>query len=173
MIASRKTTPGIVTLARATVEQAPVLANLLELYAHDFSEFNALEIDASGRFGYAHLPSYWKEPGRHPFLIKVNDNLAGFVFIRQGSQVTGDENMWDVAEFFILRRYRRSGVGMLAAHDIWSRFRGRWEVRVMEQNSPALEFWRRAVNRFTGEAARPFYFEDNGTLWHVFRFESH
>jgi predicted acetyltransferase len=172
MIASRKTSPGIVTIARAAVEQAPVLANLLELYAHDFSEFDALEIDASGRFGYEHLPLYWTEPGRHPFLVNVNDNLAGFVFIRQGSQVTGDASVWDVAEFFILRRYRRSGVGMMAAHDVWSRFRGRWEVRVMERNRPALEFWRRAVSSFTGEAARPVPFEKNGTLWHVFRFES-
>jgi predicted acetyltransferase len=172
MIASRKTPQGIVTIARATAEQAPLLANLLELYAHDFSEFDALEINASGRFGYEHLPLYWKEPGRHPFLVKINDNLAGFVFIRQGSQVTNDEEVWDVAEFFILRRYRRSGVGVMAAHDVWSRFRGRWEVRVMEQNRPALDFWRRAVSRFTGEAAHPFPFEKDGKLWHVFRFES-
>ena len=39
----------------ATAEQQTTLANLLELYAHDFSEFHHLEIGASGRFGYPSL----------------------------------------------------------------------------------------------------------------------
>ena len=36
----------------AAAEQEPAVANLLELYAHDFSEFHHLEIEATGRFGY-------------------------------------------------------------------------------------------------------------------------
>ncbi len=35
----------------ATADQAPILANLLELYAHDFSEFHDLDIGEDGRFG--------------------------------------------------------------------------------------------------------------------------
>ncbi|HSE21540.1 MAG TPA: hypothetical protein VLB68_07760 [Pyrinomonadaceae bacterium] len=35
----------------ATSEQRPILANLFELYAHDFSEFYDLELGADGRFG--------------------------------------------------------------------------------------------------------------------------
>jgi hypothetical protein len=54
----------------ATVDQAAILANLLELYAHDFSEFYNLEIGEDGRFGYPCLPLYWSEPERRPFLIK-------------------------------------------------------------------------------------------------------
>ena len=42
----------------ATSEQRPILANLLELYAHDFSEFYDLELGADGRFGYKHLTEY-------------------------------------------------------------------------------------------------------------------
>jgi hypothetical protein len=33
----------------AAPEQAPILANLLELYAHDFSEFHDVVIGADGR----------------------------------------------------------------------------------------------------------------------------
>ena len=47
----------------ATSEQEPILANLLELYAHDFSEFYDLTLRADGRFGYDQLPLYWREPG--------------------------------------------------------------------------------------------------------------
>ena len=34
---------------------------MLELYAHDFSEFIDLKLGADGRFGYKHLYLYWKE----------------------------------------------------------------------------------------------------------------
>jgi hypothetical protein len=40
----------------AAREQAPVIANLLELYAHDFSEFHPIELGADGKFGYRELP---------------------------------------------------------------------------------------------------------------------
>src|SRR5215813_6690596 len=82
-------------------EQKPVLANLLELYVYDFSEFMDLKLGADGRFGYKHLSRYWQEPGRHPFLIRVNGDLAGFALVQSGSQISGDTNVWDVAEFFI------------------------------------------------------------------------
>jgi len=32
-------------------EEQPIVANLLELYAHDFSEFHPVEIGADGKFG--------------------------------------------------------------------------------------------------------------------------
>ena len=48
--------------------QELVLANLLELYAHDFSEFHDLELGMDGRFGYSHLPLYWSELADTRFL---------------------------------------------------------------------------------------------------------
>src|SRR5216684_2740960 len=65
----------------ARPEQESILANLLELYAHDFSEFHDLELGADGRFGYHCLPLYWSEPGRHPFLVWVEGKLAGLVLV--------------------------------------------------------------------------------------------
>ena len=61
----------------AAPEQERTVANLLELYAHDFSEFHDLEIGADGRFSYPSLPLYWSEPGRYPFLVKMDGKLAG------------------------------------------------------------------------------------------------
>jgi len=53
----------------AVPEHAPILANLLELYLHDFSEFRRLEIGDDGRFAYPPLALYWPDPDRHPFLV--------------------------------------------------------------------------------------------------------
>jgi predicted acetyltransferase len=166
-------TPSVrVEIVRATPEQEPLLANLLELYAHDFSEFSEMEIGEDGRFGYTHLPLYWKEPQRHPFLIRGDGKLAGFVLVQKGAQAFDNKENWDVAEFFILRGYRRRGVGVKAAHAVWRTFPGKWEVRVMEENAGAKRFWQRAVNEFAGERIEAAVTEKDGRRWHIFSFQS-
>jgi len=156
----------------ARPEQEPILANLLELYAHDFSEFRDLQLGADGRFGYSSLPLYWAEPGRHPFLVRVDGKLAGLVLVKRGSEVSGNENVWDIAEFFVLRGYRRRGVGTQIAHEVWRRFPGMWEVRVMESNISASDFWAHAISLLTGGAIQPIRVEKDGKWWTLFSFES-
>jgi predicted acetyltransferase len=172
MITSQTTSPLNVEIIPALPEQQPVLANLFELYAHDFSGFIDLELGADGRFGYEYLPFYWKESNHYPFLIKVNGQLAGFVFLRKGSQISGDEDTWDVTEFFIVRGYRRRGIGMTVAHEVWKQFPGKWEVRVIDRNQKAKEFWECAIAKFLGNPVNPTPFKKNGEGWWVFSFES-
>jgi len=159
-------------LVPATEEQEPILANLLELYAHDFSEFHKLELGANGRFGYNHLPLYWQEPNRYPFLVRVAGQLAGLVLVRGISQTDSCENVWDMAEFFILRGYRKRGIGTNAAHQVWRRFPGLWRVRVMEANRSAHPFWEHSIAVFAGESIPSVRVEKDGTAWHVFSFDS-
>jgi predicted acetyltransferase len=167
-----ETPPGRIEVIRATREQEPVLANLLELYVHDFSEFLELKPGPDGRFGYKNLPLYWIEPERHPFLITVNCELAGFALVKRGSQISNDDSVWDMAEFFVLRGYRRHGIGTKAAYEIWRSSPGRWEVRVMEVNSAAHGFWECAVGEFTGEPVSSVRVEKDGECWRLFSFES-
>src|SRR5690348_14800601 len=101
MTKAKGTAPEGPELAPAGPEQEPVIANMLELYAHDFSEFHAIELGPDGRFGYANLPLYWKEPGRYAFLVKMDGRLAGFVLVKRGSQLSKSDAIWDMAEFFV------------------------------------------------------------------------
>jgi predicted acetyltransferase len=146
----------------ASREQMPILANLIELYAHDFSEFHPLEIGDDGRFGYAPLPLYWSEAGRHPFLIRLEGKLAGFVLVYNNGAV------WDVAEFFVLRGYRRRGIGAQVAHEVWSRFPKPWQVRVLEANASGVRFWSDAIASFTGGPVTPVQKD----RWLTFAFNS-
>jgi predicted acetyltransferase len=171
--ASRAVSLLKVEVVPAAPEQEPILANLLQLYAHDFSAFHDVPMLADGRFGgYKDLHLYWSEADRHPFLVWVDGKLAGFVFATRGSEVSGDKNIWDVAEFFVLRGYRRRGVGIQIAHDVWRRFPGAWEVRVMEANTSACQFWERAIAAFTGAVVLPVRVEKDGQGWALFSFES-
>jgi predicted acetyltransferase len=162
----------IVEVLPASPEQEPILANLLELYAHDFSEFHHIEVGTDGRFGYQDLPLYWRDPNRHPLLVRIDGNLAGFVLVRIISGTSGEETVWDMAEFFVLRGYRRHGVGTAVAHQVWRRFPGLWQVRVMQSNRDARRFWDHAIAAFMGQAIESVVVEKNGTLWHYFSFES-
>jgi predicted acetyltransferase len=156
----------------ATREQEPILENLLELYSHDFSEHQELSIGTDGRFGYKWLPLYWSEPNRYPFLVRMNGTLAGLVFVKRGSEVSGHEAIWDMAEFFILRGYRRRGIGTQTAHEVFRHFPGVWEVRVMPSNVSASHFWARAISSFTGGAIHPARVKKDTKLWELYSFES-
>jgi predicted acetyltransferase len=156
----------------ATLEQEPILANLLELYVHDFSEFVSLEFGPDGRFGYPDLPLYWSHPDRFPFLIYADGKLAGLAFVKRESASAATGAIWDLAEFFILRAHRRRGIGLIAALQIWGRFSGRWQVRVMQSNRPACAFWQKAIQTFTGAVIDPVIIKTQGRNWNVFLFQS-
>jgi predicted acetyltransferase len=156
----------------ATRDEAPVLANLLELYIHDFSELIDVELDGDGRFGYPDLALYWSDPARYPFLIKTDATLAGLALVKRMRGLLRDEMVWDVAEFFVVRGHRKRGIGTLAAHALWRQRPGKWQVRVMESNAAAARFWERAVARFTNDNTTPVDVEKDGRRWRVFSFSS-
>jgi len=161
-----------IEIVPASLEQKPVLANLLELYEHDFCEFVELEIGPDGRFGYRDLDIYWTEPARHPLLVYVDTRLAGFALIDGLPRGSPDVMVWDVAEFFILRGYRRTGIGTEVAHQLWKRFPGRWQVRVIVSNRPAYRFWHHAIKSFAGREIGATRVKQGGRERHLFSFES-
>jgi len=150
-----------------------MLSNLQELYVHDLSEIFPVALGPEGRFGYEKLPLYWAEPAvRHAFLIRQGRHVAGFAFATRGSPATDDPEDLDVAEFFVLRGYRRSGVGRQAAMALWDSMPGHWVVRVAEANRAGLPFWSEVIRSYTSgdfvESARP----GDSQAWRVFRFAS-
>jgi predicted acetyltransferase len=156
----------------AALAQKSALANLLELYMHDFCDFLDIELRSDGRFGYKELDLYWSDPDRHPFLVYVDGKLAGLVLVRglrTGSHAT---MTWDMAEFFIVRSYRRRGIGACVAQHIFRRFPGAWDVRVMGSNEAAYRFWLHAIKGFAGEGIVATRVQRGGKDWHGFSFES-
>jgi predicted acetyltransferase len=139
----------MISLCPAARDDQATLENLLQLYAYDFSERGTVAIDDDGRFADYPLDGYWVDAWRHPFLLRVDGKLAGFVLIAARSRLTGADGVFDMAEFFVLRGFRRKGVGLAAAFAAFDRFAGRWEVRQRATNAPATAFWRHAIGRYT------------------------
>ena len=161
-----------IDIVGAEPEHEAVLGNLLQLYAHDFSEFYDLDLGPDGRFVYKDLPLYFREPNRHAFLVRKDGMWAGFILVRRGSQISGAEDAWDMAEFFVVRGCRRRGVGTELTRRIWTQFPGKWEVRVMEANRSAQPFWEQAIALFVGRKIAPVPVEKDGMTWWLYSFES-
>jgi predicted acetyltransferase len=162
-----------VALAVATPRDEERLSNLLELYIHDLSEIFPVELGADGRFGYAKLPLYWSEPERRfPFLILCGSRVVGFALVTRGSPASDDPEVLDIAEFFVVRRYRRCGVGRRAAFLLWNRLAGSWTVRVSEANRGGRRFWTSAVTEYTSGTATETTRPGNPHAWRVFSFDS-
>jgi predicted acetyltransferase len=138
-----------VTLTQVPESQSQIITNLIQLYKYDFSELAEVgsrygEVGSDGRFTYEGLDSYWREDGRFPLTIQADGRLAGFILVDQWSALNRELDH-SVGEFFVLRKYRRNGVGSRAAKALFKRWPGRWEVAVARYNKPALSFWRKAI----------------------------
>lgn len=115
------------------------------MYQYDFTEFTDEDVGDDGRFGFRYLDAYFNEPDRRALLLRIHGRWAGFALLRRGASLAGDPDVMDVSEFFVMRKYRRRGLGTEMAHRVFARFPGRWQVRVMAANTPAQAFWCRAV----------------------------
>jgi predicted acetyltransferase len=142
-----------VEVCEARAEDIPVLRRLMQLYLYDIATVDEWDLGDDGLFGDPDtIERFWApSEERRSFLIRVDGKLAGFVLIRRGSYF-GDSEARELSEFFVLRRYRRQGVGERAAHAVFEAFPGRWEVRELGSNADALAFWRTVIGRFTAGA---------------------
>jgi len=122
----------------ASLDDKDVVRHLLELYLHDLSEFTGANVGSHGVYGYFYLDDYWSEPDRHPFLLQVETHWAGLALVRAGLP-------HDMTEFFVMRKYRRNGVGRAAAQILFDLFPGMWQIRQLAANRPATRFWRSVI----------------------------
>jgi predicted acetyltransferase len=122
-----------------------IVRQQLEFLAYEHSRFDSADLDRQGRFGYRYLDHYWTDPGRHPYLITADGRVAGIALVREGPPHS-------MAEFLVMPKYRRSGVGMRAARWLFASFPGPWRVSEVAGNAAAVAFWRAVIpGRFSEE----------------------
>lgn len=139
----------IFTIERVNEDEKLVLAHLIELYEYEFSEYNQNDVNHLGLYGYSYLDYYWTEDNRFAYFIKVEGRLAGFVMICDYCYISKDENRLFMSEFFIMKKYRRKGLGFLTLKEIFKIHQGRWELSVHPKNKPSVRFWEKAIKLFS------------------------
>ena len=120
-------------------------------YVYDMSEYMGFEpeweLPADGLYECNDFKIYWRTPETYPFIIRYKNELAGFAIInKKGSDKNIDFNM---AEFFIARKFKGKGVGKYVAHQCFQQFPGKWEVMLYPENKGAYLFWKKTIYDYT------------------------
>jgi predicted acetyltransferase len=139
-----------IEVLHATAQDKPALQRLMQFYLYDFSEFLNLEMGDNGVFMEGILDSYFSgNETRTPYLIKVNGKLAGFILVSDQVILEESKGAKCIKEFFVMRRYRRAGIGRIALKNLLDSAPSAWEVRVVANNQPAIHFWMAALHQLT------------------------
>ncbi len=93
--------PESLSFQPASSKERVLLQNLAQFYSYDFSEMLEMDVDEDGRFGGVDLTPCWVDEWRHPFLLRIDDKLAGFALISERSKITGRAGVFDMTEFCI------------------------------------------------------------------------
>lgn len=147
-----------------------LMRRMMEIYLHDFSEFDGSDLDEHGLFGYGDLDYFYFEPTHAAFIITANEKLAGFVLVDNEVCIEGNER--SLTEFFVLRKYRKQGVGKQVAFEVFNRLPPKWEVRVMQANLPAQAFWRKVIADYTRGAFHETVLDNEDWTGPVFSFDN-
>ena len=140
--------PPAIALIPAGEADRDVLQAMGRFYVYDMSEYTGWACPPDGLYECADFGTWWSEPGAHCFFIEVDGERAGFVLIDRNATLPQTE--YNVAEFFVMRKFKGRGVGRAVATMIFDRFRGPWEVMQLLDNRGAIRFWRKVIGTYTG-----------------------
>jgi predicted acetyltransferase len=157
-------------ISRIGPESDLLLRNLFEHYCYDMSEFFDVDTGADGSYSWD-TASVWGK-GYDAYLAKVGASIVGFALIGSGDEWLDATGTHDVHEFFIMRRFRRSGFGRRMATFLWNQYPGEWLVRVFEKNTLAIPFWRAAVSCYSSGLFEEERRVVDARTWRFFRFAS-
>ena len=142
-----------VELVEVAQEQKEILANLMQFYLYEATEFSDDDITSSGKLSLGkYFDAYWRESERHPFFIKDKCKLVGFALVRQ----IGEEKH-SISEFFVMRKHRRSGIGKKVAFLLFQKFQAEWHVAQEQTNVTAQLFWKSIIREYTNDNFQETY----------------
>lgn len=136
-------------------EDKTIMYNLIQLYRYDSSEFDGHVLSKHGHYLYKYLDNQWTDDYRRPFIVKVDGEISGFVFIildvpKEFTVLSSAEKTNVISDFFIMRKFRHKGVGKKVAFSMFDLFPGTWEIKQTPGNKIANLFWRKVINEYTG-----------------------
>jgi len=139
-----------VSLKKIRLESRHVLENLFPYYIYDMSEYMGWSPNESGLFTYnsGSFDVYWEKSDHVPYFIYFGEELAGFVLVRKYPE---NDSVYDIAQFFVLRKFKGKGIGKKSLELVVRLFPGKWQIRVLIENGGALNFWKSAVSNIVGD----------------------
>ena len=139
------------TVSRLTVEDLPLLDNLYQFYLYDYTDFMPWDVGPDGRYAHHDLDNLFDDSDQHAFLLQCGQAIGGFALISTFDPPEGEGGVTaSMDEFFVMRTYRRHGIGRWFAIQMFETFPGVWRVSQLPANTGAIAFWRAVIGAYTG-----------------------
>jgi len=165
-----------VALRLVLFEEKEILSNLLEKYHYEFTQYEIRDVNKLGLYGYQSLDYYLTDEKRWAYFIVVDDQLAGFALVRNHLSECM-ETYFVISEFFVMYKYRNSGVGRQAFFQVLGKHKGQWRLCQHPKNITSACFWDSVIKEYTkGQyelmRSHPNVIYNDGTLGDMFFFSS-
>lgn len=133
-----------ISLHPITSAQQSLLDQLFQLYIYELSATVPFSLNDEGRYisDSSNTQKYWQDPDHTPYIIRFNHEIAGFALVRR---YPPEPTRFDMEQFFVVRKFQGQKIGMRAAHEIFQRHPGPWQIRVLQENTRAQHFWQTVV----------------------------
>jgi predicted acetyltransferase len=144
--------PNIKILPVTPVEY-PIIQNMARFYVYDMSRHMGWAFPENGTLDCIDFKHYVEKPENKAFLIRVNNELAGFVLLDK--KQLSDRIDWNMGQFFLAAKFQGKGISQAVAREVFKTHPGKWSVAAMPENIKAVKFWRKLI----GELSRGHYTE--------------
>jgi predicted acetyltransferase len=115
--------------------------NLFQFYCYDTSPEDGYDVTETGLYSLSSefFSQYWTQPTWSAHLLRWDGAIAGFALIETSDALPGG---MELADLFVLKRFRRHGIGRRVVQHFMSVRSVPWTVVVFEQAIEAKAFWR-------------------------------
>jgi len=132
-----------IIIRQAELTDIAAIRMLWQFYQYHQSVFDLEDIDSDGRFDIdeEYLDCVVRgEEDCIAYLIVVSNQIAGFATV-EPTEIAGKE-MPELADLFILPKYRKQGVAKCVVQRLMLTEVNQWHVSVYLEDSLALTFWK-------------------------------
>lgn len=137
-----------IRIVNVNIYEKEILAELLEKYNYEFSQYDRRELPTNARYGYKYLNNYFTDNDRYAYFIYCDTKLAGFALIRKNPDCERSAN-WSVAEFFVIYNYRRQGVATEAIKQLFDIHKGYYHINYHKKNIASELFWNKIASIYS------------------------
>lgn len=113
-------------------------------------------MNKDGLFQKAPVADYLSKKEYKSYFIKSSGLLLGFVIVKIRNNEP-NHFIFEMEQFFILKKYSGNGIGKQAATNVFDRYKGEWKVTQVEQNYVAQAFWRKVIKDYTNNTYTETY----------------
>ena len=138
-----------IVLCKVKNAEKDILFRLLQYSLFEESENDLNEMNEKALFEYKYFDKYFTDIDRDAYFIKQKETnrLLGFVMVNEYVQLCN--NGHSIAEFLVIPKYRRNGIGKKVAFQIFDKYLGNWEVSPSYNSEKAYSFWNKTIGEYT------------------------